>query len=64
MAASERSKLKRVPFHPFAALFDTATLSGLAYGQTGTRQSVQKQPEWNLTIVKHTQRFTIQKLPS
>ncbi|GEA51664.1 ribonuclease T [Vibrio inusitatus NBRC 102082] len=31
--ASERSKLKRVPFHPFAT-FDTATLSGLAYGQT------------------------------
>lgn len=33
MAANERSKLKRVPFHPFAT-FDTATLSGLAYGQT------------------------------
>jgi ribonuclease T len=33
MTASERSKLKRVPFHPFAT-FDTATLSGLAYGQT------------------------------
>ncbi|ASA57217.1 ribonuclease T [Vibrio gazogenes] len=33
MAASERSHLKRVPFHPFAT-FDTATLSGLAYGQT------------------------------
>ncbi|EOT1823945.1 ribonuclease T [Vibrio vulnificus] len=32
-AANERSKLKRVPFHPFAT-FDTATLSGLAYGQT------------------------------
>ncbi|QMV13764.1 ribonuclease T [Vibrio spartinae] len=33
MAASERSHLKRVPFHPFAT-FDTAALSGLAYGQT------------------------------
>jgi ribonuclease T len=33
MAASERSKLKRIPFHPFAT-FDTAALSGLAYGQT------------------------------
>lgn len=33
MAASERARLKRVPFHPFAT-FDTATLSGLAYGQT------------------------------
>jgi ribonuclease T len=33
MAASERCQMKRVPFHPFAT-FDTATLSGLAYGQT------------------------------
>lgn len=33
MAAAERSKLKRIPFHPFAT-FDTAALSGLAYGQT------------------------------
>lgn len=33
MAVNERCKLKRVPFHPFAT-FDTATLSGLAYGQT------------------------------
>ncbi|MBF8999833.1 MULTISPECIES: ribonuclease T [Vibrio] len=33
MAANERCKLKRVPFHPFAT-FDTATLAGLAYGQT------------------------------
>jgi ribonuclease T len=32
-AASERHKLKRNPFHPFSSL-DTATLSGLAYGQT------------------------------
>ncbi|WP_261816992.1 ribonuclease T [Vibrio gallicus] len=31
--ANERCKLKRVPFHPFAT-FDTATLSGLAFGQT------------------------------
>ncbi|NNN44127.1 MULTISPECIES: ribonuclease T [unclassified Vibrio] len=33
MAANDRCKLKRVPFHPFAT-FDTAALSGLAYGQT------------------------------
>ncbi|RXJ73618.1 ribonuclease T [Veronia nyctiphanis] len=33
MAAAERSKLKRNPFHPFAT-FDTAALSGLALGQT------------------------------
>ncbi|KEY91190.1 ribonuclease T [Candidatus Photodesmus blepharus] len=31
--ASERCNLKRIPFHPFTT-FDTATLSGLAYGQT------------------------------
>lgn len=33
MAAAERSGLKRNPFHPFVT-FDTATLAGLAYGQT------------------------------
>jgi ribonuclease T len=32
-AATERHSLKRSPFHPFSN-FDTATLSGLAYGQT------------------------------
>ena len=32
-ASSERHNLKRNPFHPFSC-FDTATLSGLAYGQT------------------------------
>ena len=32
-AASERHNLKRNPFHPFSS-FDTATLSGLVYGQT------------------------------
>ena len=32
-AAVERHNLKRNPFHPFSS-FDTATLSGLAYGQT------------------------------
>ncbi|RKS87628.1 RNAse T [Orbus hercynius] len=33
MAAAERSKTKRNPFHPFAT-FDTASLAGLVYGQT------------------------------
>lgn len=33
MAASERVKAKRNPFHPFTT-FDTATLAGLALGQT------------------------------
>ncbi|MFP6827158.1 MAG: ribonuclease T [Pseudohongiellaceae bacterium] len=32
-AASERHKLKRNPFHPFSS-FDTASLGGLAFGQT------------------------------
>ena len=32
-AASERHNLKRNPFHPFTS-FDTASLAGLAYGQT------------------------------
>ena len=32
-AAVERCEIKRSPFHPFS-FFDTASLSGLAYGQT------------------------------
>jgi len=32
-AAAGRCKIKRNPFHPFST-FDTATLGGLAYGQT------------------------------
>ena len=32
-AAVNRSQIKRNPFHPFSC-FDTATLGGLAYGQT------------------------------
>jgi ribonuclease T len=32
-AAAERCEIKRNPFHPFSH-FDTATLAGLAYGQT------------------------------
>jgi len=31
--AAERADIKRVPFHPFST-FDTATLAGLAFGQT------------------------------
>lgn len=33
MAAAERTGIKRNPFHPFA-MFDTASLSGLMFGQT------------------------------
>ena len=32
-AAIERTGIKRTPFHPFS-VFDTATLGGIAYGQT------------------------------
>lgn len=32
-AAADRCDIKRNPFHPFSS-FDTATLAGLAYGQT------------------------------
>jgi len=32
-AAVERTEIKRNPFHPFS-VFDTATLGGIAYGQT------------------------------
>jgi ribonuclease T len=32
-AAADRCKIKRNPFHPFSS-FDTATMAGLAFGQT------------------------------
>lgn len=38
-AAVERTGLKRNPFHPFST-FDTATLGGLAYGQTVLSKAV------------------------
>ncbi|MBI5451015.1 MAG: ribonuclease T [Gammaproteobacteria bacterium] len=38
-AAVERTTIKRNPFHPFAT-FDTATLAGLAYGQTVLARAV------------------------
>lgn len=40
MAAIERCQIKRNPFHPFS-VFDTATLSGLAFGQTVLAKSCQ-----------------------
>ena len=39
-AAVERVKNKRNPFHPFSS-FDTATLGGLAYGQTVLARAIQ-----------------------
>lgn len=38
-AAVERTGIKRNPFHPFST-FDTATLSGLVYGQTVLSRAV------------------------
>lgn len=38
-AAAERNKIKRNPFHPFSS-FDTATLAGVAYGQTVLKRAV------------------------
>jgi ribonuclease T len=46
-AAIERTDFKRSPFHPFSS-FDTATLAGLAFGQTVLSRSVQAAGlEWN-----------------
>lgn len=39
-AAVERCKIKRNPFHPFSS-FDTATLSGVAFGQTVLARAVE-----------------------
>jgi len=40
-AALQRSNIKRSPFHPFSS-FDTATLGGLAYGQTVLAKAAKK----------------------
>ncbi|MCI0667708.1 MAG: ribonuclease T [Methylococcaceae bacterium] len=39
-AAVERTRIKKNPFHPFST-FDTATLCGLAYGQTVLARAAQ-----------------------
>lgn len=39
-AAVERSRIKRNPFHPFSS-FDTATLAGVAFGQTVLGKALQ-----------------------
>jgi len=46
-AAIERTEFKRSPFHPFCS-FDTATLAGLAFGQTVLSRAVQAAGiDWN-----------------
>lgn len=39
-AAIERTQIKRNPFHPFSS-FDTATLAGVAYGQTVLARAIE-----------------------
>ena len=46
-AAAKRCGLKKMPFHQFSS-FDTATLAGLAYGQTVLARAVQAAGiQWN-----------------
>lgn len=46
-AAAERCQIKRNPFHPFSS-FDTATLAGVAFGQTVLSRAVEAAgSEWN-----------------
>jgi len=46
-AAVERAQIKRNPFHPFST-FDTATMAGLAYGQTVlSRAAVEAGLSWD-----------------
>ncbi|WP_455233872.1 ribonuclease T [Thiogranum longum] len=46
-AAADRNKIKRNPFHPFSC-FDTATLAGLAFGQTVlARAAIAAGMEWD-----------------
>ncbi|MFV1984518.1 MAG: ribonuclease T [Thiohalomonadales bacterium] len=46
-AAIERTKIKKSPFHSFSS-FDTATLSGLAYGQTVLARAIKAaEIEWD-----------------
>jgi len=48
-AAVTRSEIKRNPFHPFSS-FDTATLSGVAFGQTVLARALQAAGlEWDST---------------
>ena len=55
-ACVERNDIKRNPFHPFST-FDTAALSGLAYGQTVlSRAAVAAGLEWD-TKEAHSARY-------
>lgn len=59
-AAVERTGLKRNPFHPFST-FDTATLGGLAYGQTVLAKAIQAAGiEWENSEA-HSARYDAEK---
>ena len=59
-AAVERTKIKRNPFHPFST-FDTATLGGLAYGQTVLARAAEKAGiEWDSNAA-HSARYDAER---
>ena len=59
-AAAERCRVKRNPFHPFST-FDTATLGGLAYGQTVLSRAAQAAGlEWDEKDA-HSARYDAEK---
>lgn len=60
-AAVARTGIKRNPFHPFSS-FDTATLAGLAYGQTVLAKACQP-PAWSSTTARRTRHATTPRRP-
>jgi ribonuclease T len=59
-AAVERVGYKRNPFHPFSS-FDTATLGGLAFGQTVLARAVQAGGlEWDASEA-HSARYDTER---
>ncbi len=59
-AAVDRCALKRNPFHPFST-FDTATLGGLAYGQTVLSRAVKAAGlQWD-DAAAHSARYDAEK---
>ncbi len=59
-AAVERTKIKRNPFHPFST-FDTATLGGLAFGQTVLSRAAEKAGiKWDSTEA-HSARYDAER---
>jgi len=59
-AAVKRTDFKRNPFHPFSS-FDTATLGGLAYGQTVLARAVQAAGlEWDQSEA-HSARYDTER---